>query len=195
MEFQTSFIPKNPITEEKLKVHEPINPFRFFIVILFFIVFVGSGGIYLYKVFLAKKLVSIDAELRRIETGFDQGLVNDMQKLASRLGASKEVLSNHIVVSPLFNILEQNTLKTVRFNKFQYDFSREKSEIDIKMTGQASSYTSLALQAGILGSQKGIISPVFSNLDVDNKGRVTFDLDFSIDPKFLLYEENLVSLQ
>ena len=91
-------------------------------------------------------------------------------------------------------ILEKNTLKTVRFNKFQYDFSREKSEIDVKMAGQASSYTSLALQAAILGSQNGIISPVFSNLDVDNKGRVTFDLDFSVDPKFMLYEENLVSL-
>jgi len=50
------------------------------------------------------------------------------------------------------------------------------------------------LQAAILGSQNGIISPVFSNLDVDNKGRVTFDLDFFVDPKFLLYEENLVSL-
>jgi len=193
-EFQTSFIPKKPITEEKIQEKEPVSPIRFLVLLFFILTLILSGGLYAYKIFIAKKLITIDAQLRRSEKSFDEGLISDIQSLYKRITASKEVLNNHVVVSPLFKVLEKNTLRSVRFNQFDYTFKRDVSKIEVKMTGQASSYTALALQASLLGKEKGFINPVFSNLDVDQKGRVTFNLNFSIDKQFIAYEDNLPTI-
>ena len=194
-EFQTSFIPKKPMTEEKIKEREPVSPVRFLVLLFFILMLVLGGGLYAYKIFLAKRLIAIDAQLTRSEKSFDEGLISDIQGLYKRITASKEVLSNHVVVSPLFKTLEKNTLRSVRFNQFDYNFKRDTGKIEAKMSGQASSYTALALQASLLGKEKGFINQVFSNLDVDQKGRVTFNLNFSIDPSFIAYEDNLPSVE
>ncbi|KKQ35002.1 MAG: hypothetical protein US50_C0029G0009, partial [Candidatus Nomurabacteria bacterium GW2011_GWB1_37_5] len=147
---------------------------------------------YFYKIILAKGISSIDLELRKAEASFDESLVKDMQSLDKRVKSSKEVLSQHIIVSPILQVLGDLTLRTVRYTKFQYSYSREEAnKIEVNMSGQASSYRAIAIQAALLGGNKNILNPVFSNLTLDDRGRVLFDLSFSVDQNFLNYEQSV----
>jgi hypothetical protein len=81
-------------------------------------------------------------------------------------------------------------MKTVRYTKFSYEVT-EKGEINIKMNGQALGYRYIALQSDLFSEEKNLINPVFSNLTLDDKSNVNFDLSFSVDPSLVDYEEKL----
>ena len=62
------------------------------------------------------------------------------------------------------------------------------------MSGQAIGYRSIALQSDLFTTRdegKNFIDPVFSNLTLDAKGNVLFDLEFSVDPSFVDYKQML----
>lgn len=187
-EFQTSFIPKKPITEEKIEAPRRIGLFTFLSAILFFLALFASAGLYFYKAVLIKKISAMDMELKRMETQFDEGFVRDVTKLDRRISAAKELVGNHIAVSPFFELLEKITTKSVRFNKFQFAVGENKT-YEVKMSGQATGYRAIALQASLFGSQESITNPIFSNFVLDDRGRVSFDVSFNLDPKFLSYEQ------
>ena len=63
--------------------------------------------------------------------------------------------------------------------------------VDVAMKGQAVGYRSIALQSDLFAQNKQLIDPVFSNLTLDNKGNVLFDLQFSVDPTFIDYKKML----
>ena len=54
------------------------------------------------------------------------------------------------------------------------------------MSGLAIGYRSVALQSDLFAQNKNLIDPVFSNLTLDDKGNVLFDLEFSVDPSLLI---------
>jgi hypothetical protein len=59
------------------------------------------------------------------------------------------------------------------------------------MSGQAIGYRSIALQADLFTKNKNLIDPVFSNLSLNEKGNVIFDLEFYVDPNFINYKQTL----
>jgi hypothetical protein len=61
------------------------------------------------------------------------------------------------------------------------------------MTGLAVGYSSVALQSDLFAKNKNLIDPVFSNLVLDEKGNVIFDLEFSVDPSFVDYKQMLLT--
>ena len=50
-------------------------------------------------------------------------------------------------------------------------------------------YRSIALQSDLFSKNKNFIDPIFSNLSLDDKGNVLFDLGFSVDMNFLAYKQ------
>ena len=194
--FQTSFIPKKPImTEEQFTPgKKPIGFLTLFSIFVFLAVVLGSGGLYLYKGMLQKNITDMGANLALAKERFEPTKINQLQVLGKRLEASNSILSKHIAISPIFDVLQKLTLKTIRYTKFSYSFGNEKdSTIDVKMSGQAIGYRSIALQSDLLTKDKNIINPAFSNLSLDDKGNVVFDLEFSVDPSFVDYKQMLLS--
>ena len=63
------------------------------------------------------------------------------------------------------------------------------------MSGLAVGYRSIALQSDLLAKEKNFIDPVFSNLVLDEKGNVLFDLEFSVDPSFVDYKQMLLTTE
>ena len=125
---------------------------------------------------------------------FEPAKIAELQVLDKRLRASSEILSKHIVTTPIFEMLEKLTMKTVRYTKFSYELGTEKNiSVKIKMSGQAIGYRSIALQSDLFTKNKNLIDPVFSNLTLDNNGRVLFDLEFSVDPSFVNYKQALLT--
>ncbi|MFH1608468.1 MAG: hypothetical protein ABH951_00410 [Patescibacteria group bacterium] len=194
--FQTSFIPKKPMmTEEHVaSAKKPMGFLTTIAIFIFLAVAVASGGLYFYKGMLQKNITSMDANLALAKERFEPAKINQLQVLGKRLESSNVILSKHIAVSPIFETLQKLTMKTVRYTKFSYEFGNEKdSKIKVMMSGQAIGYRSIALQADLFTKDKNLIDPIFSNLSLDDKGNVLFDLEFSVDPSFVDYKQMLLS--
>jgi len=66
--------------------------------------------------------------------------------------------------------------------------SKKNAPVLIKMSGAAIGYRSVALQSDLFTKSKSFIDPIFSNLTLDNSGNVLFNLDFTVDPTFINYQ-------
>ena len=175
--FQTSFIPKKPFIRETAFSSQPVSAFLVISLFVFLTVVLATGGLYFYKTIRVKKITELE----------------NTQVLDKQLKAASEILSKHSTVIPIFEVLEQLTMKTVRFTRFSYSLgTEEKLIIKVKMSGVAIGYRSIALQSDLFAKNKNLIDPVFSNLTLDNSGNVVFDLEFSVDPNFVNYQQALM---
>ena len=190
--FQTSFIPKKPMIEKRAAPSRPASLLTIISIFIFFTVVLASGGLYFYKGIMEKNIQNMNGQLTLAKNSFEPSKITQLQVLDKRLRASNTLLSGHITVSPIFEALQSLTMKTVRYSKFTYSFGDD-GKIDVKMSGQAVGYRSIALQSDLLTTNKDLIDPVFSNLSLDDKGNVLFDLDFSVDPSFVNYKQTLLT--
>ena len=193
-EFQTSFIPKKPIAEERVVKKASFNFANFLGILIFLVALISAGGVYLWKATLNKKVADAKQSLKLAQDKFEIQSVQDLQTLDKRLTSGNELLENHIIMAPIFAALQQMTLQSVRFTKFAYSLSsvgNSAKTMDVKMSGAARTYNALAVQADILGKNKYFRDPIFSNLSLDDKGNILFDVQFTLDPIFLSYLENL----
>ncbi len=192
--FQTSFIPKKPIVAERAKTVRSIGFFTIISILILFAVLVGAGALYFYKGVVKTNITKMEDNLILARSRFEPSKLTELQVLDKRLRASSEILANHIAITPVFEALSLITMKTVRFTKFSYALSDDKdAKVNIKMSGIAVGYRSVALQSDLFAKNKNLIQPVFSNLTLDNSGNVLFDLDFSVDSAFVNYKQMLLT--
>ncbi|MEK7190643.1 MAG: hypothetical protein AAB661_02660 [Patescibacteria group bacterium] len=172
----------------------PIGIFLIASLLVLFTVLIATGGLYFYKGVVMKSIADMEKTLTLAKSRFEPAKIAELQVLDKRLKASSEILSKHIAITPIFKILGDITMKTVRFTKFSYDLENDKDIIvNIKMSGIAIGYRSVALQSDLFAKNKNLIDPVFSNLALDDKGNVLFDLEFSVDPSFVNYKRTLLT--
>ena len=194
--FQTSFIPKKPIVEKTAVPSQPINLFSIIGIFILFAVLLATGGLYFYKTVLTKQITQMQTDLDLAKSRFEPSKITELKTLDRRLNASAEILNNQITKVPIFKALQDITMKTVRYTKFGYSFERSKdNKVAITMSGVAVGYRSVALQSDLFGQNKNFIDPIFSNLTLDDKGNVSFDLNFSVDPSFVNYKQQIVLTQ
>src|SRR3989338_621396 len=207
--FQTSFIPKKPVVIEHPSSGRSIGFFTIIALFLLLFVILATVGLYLYKGSLVKNIAKMENDLTLAKNRFEASKITELKLLDKRLTASTEILGKHIAVTPIFQTLSAITMKTVQYTKFSYDLgsptgsqtlgSRDApgangARIVIKMSGMAAGYRSVALQSDLFTIKdegKNLIDPVFSNLTLDDKGNVLFDLEFSVDPSFVDYKRTV----
>ena len=61
--FQTSFIPKKPMIEERAVASRPISLFTVISIFIFFTVIIATGGLYFYNVILTKNIAQMENDL------------------------------------------------------------------------------------------------------------------------------------
>ncbi|MBP6926177.1 MAG: hypothetical protein KBB70_00580 [Candidatus Pacebacteria bacterium] len=194
-QFQTSFIPKKPVTEARAPVSRGgANFFSLAATIIFIIAILLLGGAYFYRMTTIKERDAITADIGAKTKTFDPDFLNEVTTLDKRIRAANEVLAKHTLVSPIFTKLEQLSLKTIQYNKFELSpaTTATAAPVNIKMSGRAVNYAAIASQSDVLagvGSTKNtyFINPIFSNLNLDDKARVSFDLTFSVDSDLVSY--------
>lgn len=193
--FQTSFIPKKPIIEKKAVPTRPASLFLVAAIFILIAIALASGGLYFYKSILVKNIEQKKNNLELAKNRFEPAKIAQLQTLDKRLRSADQVLEGHISISPIFKALQDITMKTVRYTKFSYEIGSDKDpsvkNIKVKMSGQAIGYRSVALQSDLFKKNKNLLDPVFSNLSLDDKGHVLFDLEFSVEPNFVDYQQNL----
>lgn len=196
--FQTSFIPKKPLVsnnEAPVIVSRPMGLFNFLGILSVVIVIALYGGLFFYKNILLKNLNNLHISLKTSQESFEPETISDLQLFDKRMAVSKQVISGHVIFSPLFDLINELTLPSVQFTRFEQTSSADGREFIVNMSGVAKDYRSIALQAQVLNSEKGkyFKDVVFSNLGLadekDKKGYVKFEVSFSIDPTLLSYEK------
>ena len=189
-ESKQSFIPKKPITGKRT-VRKGASGLFFGISFIIFLVAVSASvGVYFYKTYMEKKVESMSVSLERAKAAFEPSLIIELKRLNARISASEEILSNHIAFSRLFETLEETTLKTIRFNTFNYSMG-DGDTVSITAQGEAEGYSSIALQSDEFGDNPYIQNPIFSNLGLTKDGKVTFDMLMDVDKSYLSYENSL----
>ena len=195
--FQTSFIPKKPMVEVRATATKPVGILVVLSMLVLFTILLGTAGLYFYKTSLTKNLAQMEGDLSKARNRFEPSKITELQLLDKRLRASSEILSNHIAISPIFQALQAITMKTVRYTQFSYELGNNKDAmVTVKISGIATGYRSIALQSDLFTTKdegKNFIDPVFSNLSLNEKGNVLFDLEFSVDPSFVDYKQMLMT--
>ncbi len=188
-DFQTSFIPKKPLAQDRVSREKPISILNVIATIIFFASLSVGVVFYFYKLSLADSIQKMANDLERAQAAFEPTLIYELETLDRRITASQEILDRHISVTPIMTGLSAITLKSVQFTDFDFGVGTDnKNIIEVTLKGKAKSYTAIALQAEELKKQPAFIDPIFSNLSLDTKGNVVFDLNFEVDPAFVSYD-------
>ncbi len=200
---QTSFIPKKPIIQTSYSYeNRGVSVVTIICVIIFFGAVALSFGAYLYKGYLEKSLVNKRETLERARKGFDLDTVRDLKRLGSRIEESQKLLDQHVAVSAFFDILEDATIKHVRFLDLNLVIPDREIEvgavetselptsiggIQFKARGNAKNYTSVALQSDLFNRTKGFREPIFSDLSLDGSGNINFSVSTIVDPQLIKF--------
>jgi len=197
---QTSFIPKKPVNTRRLGRSGSI--FSFLALFLIIITVGLSITLYIYQRNLTIKIKNLNQSLITSKDRFDEKTLSEIQLLDKRLKASKLVLSNHTVISPLFTLLNELTIPSVQFIKFSSKVdSTSGKDVIIKMSGFAKDYKSIAIQSQVFNSDKAkdLKDIVFSNLSIldepEIKGYISFEVSFRMNQvlyESLILKENAV---
>lgn len=149
-----------------------------------------AGGMFAYKRYL---LTEVENDLRTLDAArnrLDEHSINKFKITGKQLEAAKEVLQNHVSVSKIFKVLEELTLKSVRYKSFDYKLNTL-GEAKIALDGEALTVNALAWQSKVMGKQRRIFrSLVFSDLDLDQ--RVGFKISAEINPDAIKFENVVV---
>lgn len=192
--FQTSFIPKKSIVKERAISAPSVGIVSIISLFAFFAILVGTGALYFYKGVLEKNIVEMKSTLEKTQNRLEPATLAELSALDNRLIAATKILENHVAVTPIFEVLQSITMKTVRFTSFDYALPTESSPlVSVKLSGVAIGYRSVALQADLFAKNENFIDPIFSNLQLDDKGNVIFDLTFSVDSGFINYKQSVLT--
>ncbi len=194
-QFQSSFIPKGPVSSgvtssASQSRRGPTDLFSFLAGLVFALSIVLAGGVFLYKLYLNYDIGQMKEELESARAALEPETVNELIRLNTRLVSTETLLRNHKIVSPLFDFLEASTPKTVRYTDFNLSHSLKGSELVLQ--GQARSYAALAAAAAVFDQATNYFAnAIFSDLKLDDKGNVVFTLKTDIKPEALSYENAL----
>ena len=203
--YQTSFIPKKPITEAGSSKTAGGMNFFLLVSIVVFLISLGLGGwVYLEKKLLLQSIAKEKATIEQNRTGLiDNSItIENLVILNSRINVAKQLLAKHVAVSPIFNFLQQTTLKSVRFKNFSFNSNTKglsgQTGVGVIMSGIASDWETVASQADEFGKpayKQYISEPKISNLSLNTDGTVSFSFSAFITPQFLVYGNNNTTSQ
>jgi len=192
-QFQTSFIPKKPIAPTTSVRSSGVSLFTLLGVIIFLASLALAAAVFLYQTYLNSSIASMKQSFQINEAAFDPNSISTYTTLSKRMAVAEILLQNHIAISTLFNVLEQGTLKTIRFTNFSYTYLNPQ-KVTLTMAGQATDYNSIAKQSDVFSSdpiKKYIQNPIFDGLDLNPSGQVIFNFTADVDPSAILYRNNL----
>lgn len=190
-EFQTSFIPKKTVIESPKKIRSGGGVVNLISFIVFLASLIAAGGAYFYRESVKTNIEEYKRSLAIAKNQFEPSLITELQILDKRLNAATTILDKHIAVSPIFVLLEEVTLPTVRYSDFSYEVDTTTNLVNVTMKGEAKGYNFIALQADLFDDNKFIKNPIFSDFVLDQTGNIDFNLTFSVDKSLVSYESFL----
>lgn len=181
----TSFIPKTRLTGPTYR--RKSFGIGFFISVILLLISLGLlGGAYLYRQALQKSVDEDIASLELARKSFEPVLIDELSQLTFSIKAAKTLVSQHGAASRIFKVISDLTLKDVRFSDFK--FTMVEKNPAVTMLGEAGSYTGAALQAKLFGQSDDVSKVTFSNFNLKEAGKVSFNVNIVLNPSILTYQ-------
>lgn len=149
---------------------------------LFLIVAAGAGGLALLNRAQGEALRAILEEAEDKDVSLQSNIVNQIFLIDQRLRNLRLLLSEHIISSNVFLLVERDTLPQIRFLSFNFDSSARK----LDMAGEATSYSMLSRQIGIFERDPNIERVEFGGLSLSGNNLAGFKLAIIFKKPFLL---------
>lgn len=183
--FQSSFIPKGPVTEEVFK-KKKAGFVGVLVVSLFVSSIIISVAMYFYKNIVRSDIQNLELQLTDAEKNIDKKTISEMFQFSKKLDVARAIIFKHQVISKFLDSLASSTVSSVQFTGFSYG-NLEDGKLLVNLRGKATSYASVALQENIFLQNKYFKSISFSNLTLADNGLVSFDLAILVDPQISAY--------
>ncbi len=184
--FQSSFIPKGPVTSSEPFQKKKGSIFSTLIVIFFILVLIMTAGLYMYKKMLEGNIESLKSQLVEAEKNIDSKSIKRMYDFSRKLSIARGIVQNHLVASNAIEALSSSTVRSVNWNSFVFDSDLNTFRMNVK--GSAPSYAAVALQENALKNEKSFQSISFSNLTLSEKGSISFDAVITVEAGALRYD-------
>lgn len=191
--FRTSFVPKKALAvQSQAPRGGTINLFIAVGTILFVLSLLTSGGLFLYKSLLEKSIDEKSIALEKAKKAFEPSFIEVAKRFDARIAAAREILSRHTTVTPVFDFLSANTLRTIRFTNFTYAYGEGMPTLalrgEAKGTDSAAGYASVALQSDVFLENEDLADPVFSGLTLNKTSNaVTFSFTGGLPADMVKY--------
>ncbi len=188
-----SFIPKKPLIAG---VERRGGALGSVFLLLALVIFIGSlllaGAVFAYKQYLSGVIQSSSDSLTRAQAAYDPSVLQSLVRLDARIKQAQVILQNHVAPSSLFSFLESTTLENVRFTSF--DYVAGGNGATLTLSGEAPDFATVALQSDAFGGSRVLKDILFSDINVNDFGRIRFSVKAAVDPSFILYANYLQAL-
>ena len=190
--FQSSFIPKTAgqetaVPKEVEKARGPQDGGGFWSIIansIFTLAIVAVILVFGAQWYLNRSIDQMGQSLSAAKEELAPERIQEINRAYDRINAVKSLLADHVMLSNLFEKLQNLTVKNVRITDLTFNMLSGKGVI-LSFKGQALGYVSVASQADVFNQQSFMKSPNFSDLDLDEQGAVLFTFKTNIDPIIL----------
>ena len=203
-EVQPSFIPKQALSSGSRTVNQPIGLFLLLALLVLIIALLFLGGAYAYRFWLADQInrpcpseapagsdeiagCGLEASLVRRRESLSEESILGFETLDKQLRLATEILEQHQTVLPALDFLARETLQSIRYTSF----NQTGATLDLR--GVAKSYEGVALQSIALAGNQLVKDFVFSDVNADQAGNVSFSLKLTLDSALFSYVKNLPS--
>ncbi len=195
---QTSFIPKKPIVDDSRISGSGISLFLVVSIIVFLVSLALMAWVTLTKSSMINAIKLDKETISKNKSAFETETIESILRLDSRIKVGQNLLDKHIVVSPIFNFLEQRTLRSVRFKNFKFYAAGKAADgsdvVKVEMSGVARDFKTIALQADEFGKveYRDVVRETnFSDLNITQDGQVSFSFSAYVIPGFIAYINNI----
>lgn len=182
--FQSSFIPKGVAGEEGAK-NKTTSIAEVLAISVFILTILSSAGLFVYKGMLKSGIENLRIRLSEAGQAIDKDKIKEMSAFSKKMNLISSIVDKHQVISGFISSLASSTVKTVYFNEFSYSFLQ--GDLNVSMQGSGDSYGTVALQESLFRKNKYWKDVSFSNLSLEEKGRVGFKVSVSVDPEIVTY--------
>ncbi len=173
---KTSFIPKQTFRSVPGRVSHTQAHFNvpsFIGMIIFLCGMILAVGVFLYKDYSEKALVSKKQELQDIKNSFNRDDIEALRALDRRITIASSLLYGHLSPSLVFDALELRTQHDVGFTDFSYARG-ESGTAEVVLKGTALRFNTVGLQSKGLADTEVLASTIFSDVNVGEDGMIHF---------------------
>lgn len=180
-----SFIPKKEV-RRKGNRGTPLaaNLFLLIGVVIFLATLLAALGVFLWQQQLESANARALQTLEKNRENYGISAIEEFIDVNNRIQAADQILSQHVSVSPIFSILELDTLSDIYLENFS--FTTEGSEVVVAARGFAPTYAHVALQADQYSDNNLIKDLILSGVNQAREGGIQFDLSFVVDRDTLI---------
>ena len=143
----------------------------------------------MWKGSLTSKIEKDKLDLVTVKSTYEEPTINALIRLDDRIKVSADLLAKHLAISPIFLLLEKNTLKNVQLKTFKFTYGTA-GQTKIDLTGNAQSYEALSKQSDAFGAENlrsFVSAPVISDFSPNADGSVAFTFSALVNSNLISY--------